>query len=140
MDAQEAAKWLDIVDDSEMVVTFKHRTIYMPMLVDGKWVDSSLAEILAAHSAQVEAQLRDSQGEAATIRRHYLHEKVEREKAEAELVKLRSILITARCAIRFFGEWESTIGKDKARECREIVTRISEALGETGPTNEEKSE
>jgi hypothetical protein len=45
---QLAIQWVENnIDDCESMTTFKHGTVYMPMLKDGKWVDSSLAEILA---------------------------------------------------------------------------------------------
>jgi Mg2+ and Co2+ transporter CorA len=85
-------------------------------------------EHVAARCAQVEAQLAQAK-EAAQDARD-IADRNERLvlAAESEVTKLRDILITARCVIRFFAESQSTIGKDKARECQEVVDKISAAL------------
>jgi len=51
----------------------------------GKGTTDSLIHTLLQQVEELTRELRNAQNEAAQVRRHYLHEKVEREKAEAAL-------------------------------------------------------
>jgi hypothetical protein len=74
-----------------------------------------MEEFAAARCAQVEAQLEQSQGECSTIRRNYLHEKVEKEKAESEVTKLRKE-IEIRQKVIHFGQYHQWATYDICQE------------------------